>query len=179
MSPAWMDAMFGMWKMNVADRPGEAYFPNAVNWVTPFGTKDSWISPEEALRWYSPWLGKNYKGQLKSYVHERKAHLIGDGIIAPPPCSPQPFCQLIEGQTAPPQLFLLATVPSLWSKQIGDQPTATRTNSWVSDTDRQRFVTAHRLMQLGFFLPNLTSNPESGSNSGQHVHTFRLHDGRR
>ncbi|CAK0851165.1 unnamed protein product [Prorocentrum cordatum] len=69
------------------------FFPMVNNWPYPYGTKGSWVSPEAALR--HKWFG-NFAGKMKEYARERNAHMIGEGVVAPPPCTPQPICQMLE-----------------------------------------------------------------------------------
>lgn len=83
------------------------FFPMVNNWPYPYGTKGSWVSPEAALR--HKWFG-NFAGKMREYASERNAHMIGEGVVAPPPCTPQPICQLLEG-SAPPAAALCAPPP--------------------------------------------------------------------
>merc|ERR1712217_773274 len=58
----------------------------------------SWASPEQALR-YTMWFG-DYKEKMHDFAKEHNMKMIGTdmGLIAPPPCDPQPVCQLTEGE---------------------------------------------------------------------------------
>eukprot|EP00933_Yihiella_yeosuensis_P019618 TRINITY_DN15856_c2_g1_i1.p1 TRINITY_DN15856_c2_g1~~TRINITY_DN15856_c2_g1_i1.p1 ORF type:complete len:156 (-),score=23.27 TRINITY_DN15856_c2_g1_i1:127-594(-) len=91
------------------------FFPTAHNWEKPLGTKGGYVSPEAALRWVR-W--GDYAGAMKKYAKERNAHMIGEGSVAPPPCWPQPFCALWEGEMPGPDL--LALIPA--SRPLRDHP---------------------------------------------------------
>lgn len=84
------------WKYIVWDSPyvKSEYFPDNHDLPWPYGTKDGWYSQDEALRYMWPWESRDYARHINEFVKERNAHLIGDGVLAPPPCEPQPLCRL-------------------------------------------------------------------------------------
>ncbi|CAK9029110.1 unnamed protein product [Durusdinium trenchii] len=56
------------------------------------------ISKEAALR-NGNLIGLDLFGterKIRDYAKTRNAHVIGDGIVAFPPCSPQPYCMILE-----------------------------------------------------------------------------------
>mmetsp|Transcript_68475 Transcript_68475/g.160620 ORF Transcript_68475/g.160620 Transcript_68475/m.160620 type:complete len:171 (-) Transcript_68475:58-570(-) len=74
------------------------YFPNVNTMRWPYGTKGSYISPEAALR-FGNILGLNIfgtEGRIRKYAKKRNAGIIGEGLVAFPPCSPQPYCVILE-----------------------------------------------------------------------------------
>merc|ERR1719215_989792 len=83
-------------------------FPRIRNWNYPFGTKGSFRSPEEALR-FGARFG-NYAGKMRDFAADREAYMIGEGSVAPPPCEPQPFCRVHEGQV-PSLLAITVSAP--------------------------------------------------------------------
>ncbi|CAE7354797.1 unnamed protein product [Symbiodinium natans] len=36
------------------------------------------------------------EGKIRKYAKKRNAHIIGEGLVAFPPCDPQPFCVILE-----------------------------------------------------------------------------------
>merc|ERR1712087_560045 len=99
-----------LWKMMVSRSrmAEEAYFPEAKNYPWPIGTKNQAVSMEQALR-HVYWFG-DYKEDLEDYAKEHNGMVIGDGIVAPPPCDPQPVCQLMEGSAMDPSIALALTL---------------------------------------------------------------------
>merc|ERR1712129_163532 len=62
----------------------------------PVGKKNSYDSYEDATLWR--WPGPaNYRAMIQKRKKDYGVNMIGEGIIAPPPCSPQPWCRAIEG----------------------------------------------------------------------------------
>eukprot|EP00747_Dinoflagellata_sp_TGD_P169640 gnl/TRDRNA2_/TRDRNA2_199125_c0_seq1.p1 gnl/TRDRNA2_/TRDRNA2_199125_c0~~gnl/TRDRNA2_/TRDRNA2_199125_c0_seq1.p1 ORF type:complete len:226 (-),score=28.33 gnl/TRDRNA2_/TRDRNA2_199125_c0_seq1:11-688(-) len=99
-------------------------FPQGYDIPWPYGTKGEWVSMDDALRkasWPGDWKLWNgdYKGKIKKYLKKRHAHLIGEGIIAPPPCWPQPICKIWEGSAAP---ILLLAVPTASVASVSSAP---------------------------------------------------------
>ncbi|CAL1141390.1 unnamed protein product [Cladocopium goreaui] len=88
------------WRMAVPLRKdlGSEYWPTVNSMEWPWGTKGTYISKEAALR-NGNLLGFNLFGTertIRKYAKARNAHVIGDGIVAFPPCSPQPYCIILE-----------------------------------------------------------------------------------
>eukprot|EP00927_Polykrikos_kofoidii_P060711 TRINITY_DN55632_c0_g1_i1.p1 TRINITY_DN55632_c0_g1~~TRINITY_DN55632_c0_g1_i1.p1 ORF type:complete len:175 (+),score=23.67 TRINITY_DN55632_c0_g1_i1:38-526(+) len=87
-----------IWRTGVLSDPqvNLELFPqvNTLSW--PYGTKGSWVAPEEAMRHARVW--KMYSRLMQQLKTDKNAHLIGEGIVAPPPCGGPPGCEFFEGR---------------------------------------------------------------------------------
>eukprot|EP00427_Karlodinium_veneficum_P041463 CAMPEP_0169248586 /NCGR_PEP_ID=MMETSP1016-20121227/35928_1 /TAXON_ID=342587 /ORGANISM="Karlodinium micrum, Strain CCMP2283" /LENGTH=155 /DNA_ID=CAMNT_0009329405 /DNA_START=51 /DNA_END=518 /DNA_ORIENTATION=+ len=71
----------------------------------PYGTKNSFFYMEDPIRFKWPGMS-DYKGIMNNYAKKTGAHMIGEGIISTPPCSPQPVCRMWEGCVQEPLMLL-------------------------------------------------------------------------
>merc|ERR1712194_938594 len=62
----------------------------------PWGTKNSYFYMEDPIRWKYPGMA-DYKGMMNNYAKRTGSRMIGEGILATPPCAPQPVCRMWEG----------------------------------------------------------------------------------
>jgi len=81
------------------------YFSENNELPYPIGKKGDFVQMEEPIRWKFPQIA-DYAGAIKKYKEEHNVEIIGDGIIAPPPCHPQPICRMWEGSIPEPLLLL-------------------------------------------------------------------------
>eukprot|EP00434_Breviolum_minutum_P029604 symbB.v1.2.026175.t1/scaffold2593.1/size75360/8 len=73
---------------------GSTIVDGESNWL-----EGTFISREAALRSGGNLLGFNFFGTertIRNYAKKRNANIIGEGLVAFPPCTPQPYCIILE-----------------------------------------------------------------------------------
>eukprot|EP00928_Gymnodinium_smaydae_P043981 TRINITY_DN29375_c0_g1_i1.p2 TRINITY_DN29375_c0_g1~~TRINITY_DN29375_c0_g1_i1.p2 ORF type:complete len:210 (+),score=36.90 TRINITY_DN29375_c0_g1_i1:172-801(+) len=76
-------------------------FPKVKNWDWPYGTRGSWLGPEDVLRYMG--TAKMYASQIQKTKDEENVHMIGDGIVARPPCGGPKGCELLDDTRVDPE----------------------------------------------------------------------------
>eukprot|EP00746_Dinoflagellata_sp_MGD_P004570 gnl/MRDRNA2_/MRDRNA2_108842_c0_seq1.p1 gnl/MRDRNA2_/MRDRNA2_108842_c0~~gnl/MRDRNA2_/MRDRNA2_108842_c0_seq1.p1 ORF type:complete len:127 (+),score=17.16 gnl/MRDRNA2_/MRDRNA2_108842_c0_seq1:87-467(+) len=82
----------------------------------PFGTKDEVFSLEEIFR-NALKPGLNPGMDISWHEHDTNGHWLGKGIIAPPPCSPQPACLAWEKADPWPLSLVPMPHPPSWAEK--------------------------------------------------------------
>merc|ERR1711865_1357433 len=72
----------------------------------PVGRKNEAVTMDETRRFPAVPIMPDYKGAIEKGKAKNGYNVIGDGIVSPPPCSPQPICRMWEGLMPEPLLLL-------------------------------------------------------------------------